>query len=274
MGGHEGGKEASALAVELFKKRFEHQTPLELEKWIEAGERFIRDVSECIRRTAMEKGHEVSGTTFTGAVVELLPVLEKRASIRQVVETGVQNGEAFVMIAHVGDSHAYIHRSAGSLELITTDDDCLSDIMHGKLDSNTDANTVHTQIRELQRALDGLEMAEKKRLLTESYNFTSDEIARYEKEGHTIIAALGVEVPDKPFVSFTHLLPGDTLILLSDGLDVLTHAEKEKILQEAIDAEMASQELILQATLKVKQKRVKDDDMTVAILENTYTEEH
>ena len=37
---------------------------------------------------------------------------------------------------------------------------------------------------------------------------------------------------------------------------------------------MASQELILQATLKVKQKGVKDDDMTVAILENTYTEEH
>ena len=274
MGSKKGAKEASTYVLSLFEDAFKDRVPTGLEGSIERGQTFVRNAQTLTAKMLEEEGFGFgSGTTFNGAVVEMLPLFRQAALMEsQAIETTERSGDVFITNIQVGDSHAYIQRTDGSLELITPDEDRLSDILRRKLNT-TQNNTVRTMRRKLQNELDGIPEAEHARFLSEYYSFSDEEIKEYTDWGHTITYAIGSLVDDKPLVTFTHLLPGERLIIVSDGLDTLTKKEKEEIMRNAPDPETASKELILRAALKAQQNDTREDDMTVAILQNDFHSE-
>ncbi len=275
MGGHQRGKEASQTIMETFDQAFVGEGPLSLDAWQKRGERFINEAHSYLERKNAEVSESISGTTFTGAVLEFQQNLAENYDLGRVAPTKERSGEVFGMILHVGDSRAYILEREGNLKQITNDEDALFTLMLRQAGEDADINAVRVRAREAQEALDGLTQTEKASVLRKIYGFDEEKIAIYEQGAHNVSAAFGAGLEKKPFITFFQLRPGDTLLLQSDGLDVLTNEERKAIIEHSLDEAYAAEQLVTHAMQKVQEgrargERIKDDDMSVALVRNTF----
>lgn len=181
MGGHDRGDVAAALVVESF-------APLVGSVTVEPT-----DLDRCIERSRQEILRLASGDESPGSTVIVAAYV-------------VQSGHGYWLLAHEGDSRAYLWR-AGSLESVTRD---------------------HSIVQEL---VDAGEI--------------SDEEARTHPERHVITRAIGALADSKPEFSLVPVEPGARLLLCSDGLTgELSEASIGRILGETRGSAQAVQQLL------------------------------
>lgn len=186
LGGHQAGEVASAIAIEpvaaLDGRRFEETADAR-----EAVAAAVADANRAVWRSAeADPAHAGMGTTLTAALV---------------------HGDA-VLLAHVGDSRAYLRRGAEGLARLTSD---------------------HTPVEEMVRA----------------GQLSAAEAARH-PERSVLSRALGLEpevevdTPDP-----LGLRPGDRVLLCSDGLtEPLSDDEIAGILDRNPDTGAACRALV------------------------------
>jgi protein phosphatase len=153
MGGHVGGEIASRVAVETALRCLQPVSRIDLE----ALTRAMQQANRAVLDEADRRGLWGMGTTLTLARVD---------------------GGA-VLIAHVGDTRAYLLRE-GRIELLTTD---------------------HTMVELLIRQ-----------------GVLRRERARQHPERHVLVQALGTQAEIAPELRSVSAAPGSRLLLSSDGL--------------------------------------------------------
>lgn len=149
--------------------------------------------------------------------------------------------------ASVGDSRVYRLRDGREIVCLTRDDSYLMQQVRMNILS-----------MELAAHIDQAENIDQ---------LSDDEFAYFNKR-HTITQALGDYKPPEVHVAETQLLPGDRILLCTDGIhDNLTDREIETILREA-QAEEAAQRLVMSASRISQQDimRAKRDDMTALVI--------
>jgi PPM family protein phosphatase len=181
-----GGARAGEIAAGLAASALEEGEPRSAEGIVALIEEANRRIWE---RSLQDPDTAGMGTTLTSALVD--------------AEAGT------VVIGHVGDSRAYLHRG-GTLEQLTTD---------------------HSLVVEL----------------VESGILTPEEAERHPQRS-AITRAVGTE-PTVQVDAFTvNAEPGDVYLICSDGLtDMLTAEEVEEILGRAPDPAEAAQSLVAAA---------------------------
>lgn len=181
MGGHERGDVAAALVVEAF------------ERLVGSVRVAPTDLDECIERSRREIGRLAAGDESPGSTVIVAAYV-------------LQSGHGYWLIAHEGDSRAYLWRT-GALEPVTRD---------------------HSIVQEL---IDAGEI--------------SDEEARVHPERHVITRAIGALADSRPEFSLVPIEPGARLLLCTDGLTgELSEASIARILGEADGSEQAVEQLL------------------------------
>lgn len=179
LGGHKAGEIASTVAIEhLLEAAPEAPHADALRRAVEGANAAVIDAA------ADGRGRPGMGTTLTAAVV-----------------VGSR-----VVIAHVGDSRAYL-LSGGELERVTRDHSLVADLVRKGEISEEEAR-IHPQRAVITRAL-----GSRAEVAADTYEFDA--------------------------------MPGDRLLLCSDGLHgMLLDDEIERILAEAQDAAAAVRELV------------------------------
>jgi len=152
-----------------------------------------------------------------------------------------------IVYAHVGDSRIYLLRSQEGLHRLTDDDGFLSIIL---------------AMREITP-----EAAQRIDQTTQSEQLTDDERGYFDKR-NGITQALGEERPLDIHIDQHDLLPGDKLLLCTDGIhDNLTDVEIEFILSHS-GRTTAAKRLVEKATWRSQEEhiRAKKDDMSAAVV--------
>lgn len=187
MGGHSFGEVASRIAVTTVKQ-------------------FVVDVA-----TDSAKLKESSHPLKQGIEVahdKVLEAIEQDESLYGMGTTlvGMVANDSFGVVAHVGDSRAYVYRG-GDLELLTQD---------------------HTWVNEQVSA-----------------GHMSEEQARLHPLKNVVTRALGGEASVEVDVSELELRPGDLYLLCSDGLTtMLTDADISAVMAEHLPLEEACRKLV------------------------------
>lgn len=200
IGGHQAGEVASHLAVSIIRRAYYEDPDPDIEASLR---RAIVEANAEILRQAQDPAHAGMGTTVVAAVVR---------------------GEE-MMVAHVGDSRAYLWRG-GRLHPLTAD---------------------HTWVAE--RLAAGI--------------LTPEEAANHPMR-HVLTRSLGSAPDVEADAAHYSLLPGDRLLLCTDGVwEVLSEEEMARILGRA-DPQRAATALVNRALESGGQ-----DDATALVVERS-----
>jgi serine/threonine protein phosphatase PrpC len=221
MGGHAGGAEASRTLVEIMEKYFLRME--EIRKRREGGvetatidseaellRRSIREANAriAIMREEMPRFHHM-GTTCVSA---------------RVTRDGERN--AFGIIAHAGDSRAYLHHPDGRLETLTLDDHMVL-LTIKKIHGEEEALRI-------QDVLDHSVSRTQTELRLKDDPCIQPWMLEYYYNHHSQIAGAVGFKPDVK-IKTVPLPPGSEIILVSDGMDGLTKAEIRLIANRKYD---------------------------------------
>lgn len=182
MGGHENGQVASSLAVEVFVRLAAQLKPEEFT--IDQMKNMVDEANEAVFRYQEDVAGKIMGTTFTAAVIN----------------------KQSMLIAHIGDSRAYLQRGQEIIQL-TDDHSYLAELARlGKLDQEDIQNS---------------------------------------KQKNVLLKALGPEAHvDAQFLSETIEI-GDILLLCTDGLyNAMTVEEIKDFLEHGHSLQAAADAMI------------------------------
>ena len=201
MGGHAAGEVAAAIAVREVERYLESSRGEEADRSVEGGTNGRALAAERLGGS-IESAHR----SVTGAVERNLGLRGMGATI---VAALVDRARSRAILAHVGDSRAYVYRDR-RLELLTADHSWVHEQVVAGLLSEEDART-HPLKNVVTRALGG----------------TQDPVVD---------------------VSEVELRHGDLLMLCSDGLNtMLSDGDIEEVMARETSLEALSQELIDEA---------------------------
>ena len=155
-----------------------------------------------------------------------------------------------MVYAHVGDSRIYLLRQHEPLKSLTIDDGLLGRLVENQMVSNEDA-------RRIDQAMHADQL--------------SDAEFNYFRLRGGITQALGGPVPPTIHIDQTSILPGDRILLCTDGIhDNLIEDEIEEILRKS-PRTSAARLLVEHAILRSRQERyitvrAKPDDMSAIVI--------
>ena len=181
MGGHAGGEIASQISVETIPKEFQRliATSLLQELSTDVIESYLREATEIANQRIRETAHHNDEIKGMGTTVVAMVIIS-------------QKGNSQAVIAHAGDSRAYVLRN-GVLSLWTKD---------------------HTLMEE--------------RL---ALNLITPDQVRTHPLRHVLTKGLGIESQVNPTIHTYALEPTDLLLLCSDGLTkMLTDEEIQTLM--------------------------------------------
>ncbi len=159
-----------------------------------------------------------------------------------------------LVYAHVGDSRVYLLREQQPLKRLTTDDGLLGRLIENQMVNDEDAHRIDQAMH-----VDQLTDAE--------FNY-------FRLRGG-ITQALGGPIPPTIHVDQTPIMPGDRILLCTDGIhDNLVEDEIEEILRKS-PRTSAARLLVEHSILRSRQERyvtvrAKPDDMTAIVITHRF----
>lgn len=216
LGGHQAGQEASATARDAVREG--------IAMWDDIGDEdaadeegmkgSLRNVLAAAGRAVVERGQELY-LAAPDDVKREWNGIETTASVAKLYRFA--DGRAVAFIANVGDSRVYVRRADGSLELVTTDHDVLSD-----------PDFVHMLEDKFQRNISEADIARYRTLLDDADGEAgmADELGKaLFRMRNRMRATLGSRGGLGTRTASVLLAPGDILFAVSDGVsDNIRHS--------------------------------------------------
>lgn len=182
---------------------------------------------------------------------ELPEVVAPKTTVALVTLCQTEQASGYSMVcAWVGDSRVYLLSAEQPLTRLTNDDGLLTELVNAHLLAEDNA-------RHIDQA-------------TQPWHLTSTERLYFEKR-NGITQALGDRLAPVVHVEQTTIVPGDRLLLCTDGIhDNLTDKELEALLREGARTTVA-QHIVRAAALRSRQDavevmRAKPDDMSALVI--------
>jgi protein phosphatase len=204
------------------------------------------DTETAIFRAIVEANYAVTFQAMADGIETGTTVLVTKLLLDQEHTTAV--------IGSAGDSRAYLFRDK-HLEQITQDDGLLTDVVHGITDPET-RKLYQFHLNNITKAAD--------------YSGKPKDLKFYFDHRNYIHQAIG-KIPINPHLYTIELLPGDKLLLLTDGItDNLTDQEIENPLLDSPTAKTALSVLFTQSVSRSREPfglRPKFDDMSAIIID-------
>jgi protein phosphatase len=271
MGGHQRvmadgrrltGRDASQAIREVFIEDLEHFPP---DVSADPGAEVEVRTKEVIQRAH----HDVFNGLNGGPDI---PIHERVGAVATVV-VACEGGQR-LFVAQVGDTRAYLYTEGELIQLCEDEDNVEFLVKQGRL-SQKDAELVS----EIINNWDGVGEPEVKggiRIGAETYDaylawrwFVTGNAALRIPGANVVINSLGTEADDLEIqVSRIEVLPGDKLLLCSDGLyKNLSHGEIIEKLANADDPATALGEMAYARSQDTLNRRMNPDDISVIVVQ-------
>lgn len=270
MGGHQRviadgrrltGRDASQAIREVLIEDLEH-FPIDVSGAPGSG------IDEKLKAAIQRAHHEVFDQLNGG---EAIPLHERVGAVATVV--AVCDGGQMLVAAQVGDTRAYLYTDGELIQLCEDEDNVEFLVKQGRL-SEKDAELV-TEVINNWDGIDEPAVQGGIRIGTETYDmylawrwFVTGNAALRIPGANVVINSLGTEKDDVD-VQFSRIeaLPGDTLLVCSDGLyKNLSHGEIIEKLNGEGDPAAALGEMAFARSKDSSNRRMNPDDISVIVV--------